>query len=350
MRFAPTTYFQAREGFREKAQRKGLKLESILLPFSGPMGEELTIDIAYAEPALAKSALIHVSGTHGVEGFAGSAIQQQILENLDLRSHTSTSLFFIHTINPYGMSWLRRVNANNIDLNRNYFQDEKRPQNRYYKYFGPLLNPATQAQLMTGLVQGVAARVSFGKEVSLQAIAQGQYEFPKGLFYGGVEVQPELQLLHKQLKVLLRGYERIFVMDIHTGLGKFDQELLIGTDGNAHAEIRLMNEAFGRTIDGHDASVGIYSVHGELDGFYRAAAPQARLGYVVQEFGTIGAPRMINALRLENYDYHYGDGQKSAVTKAKLALKEAFFPENGLWRNRVLKQGVTRFRQLALMI
>ena len=41
---------------------------------------ELTIDIAVLGDAVsAKSILLHTSGTHGVEGYAGSAIQSALL-------------------------------------------------------------------------------------------------------------------------------------------------------------------------------------------------------------------------------------------------------------------------------
>ncbi|MGE0631633.1 MAG: DUF2817 domain-containing protein [Pseudobdellovibrionaceae bacterium] len=350
MRFAPLNYFQARDNFKEKAKQKGLALDSILVPFAGPMGEDLTIDLAYHQPPISKSVLIHTSGAHGVEGFAGSAIQQEILENLDLRAFPDTSLIFIHCINPYGMSWLRRANGNNVDLNRSYFGTTERPHNRFYKYFDSMLNPKTTVQKLTGIAHGMTSRVSFGKEISVQAIAQGQYEFPQGLFYGAREIQPESAALLKKLKVLLRGYEKVFVMEVHTGLGGFDEELLFGGIENAYSEINLMKEAFGKSFDVQDATVGGYSVYGELSGLYRDAAPHARIGYVIQEFGTYGNIDVLKALRDENFDYHFGEGKKNAVTKSKVRLKNSFFPENGKWRNRVLKQGVTRFRQLALLI
>jgi hypothetical protein len=37
------------------------------------------------------------------------------------------AVVFVHALNPYGMAWLRRVNENNIDLNRNFMEFEKGP-------------------------------------------------------------------------------------------------------------------------------------------------------------------------------------------------------------------------------
>lgn len=95
--------------------------------------------------------VLHSSGVHGVEGYAGSAIQLNFLQSLlekvmgdswvywviycwDLNTQDSVSevlsddfaILVIHVVNPYGMSWWRRWNENNVDLNRNLI-DGMRP-------------------------------------------------------------------------------------------------------------------------------------------------------------------------------------------------------------------------------
>jgi hypothetical protein len=75
--------------------------------------------------------LLHISGTHGPEGFVGSAIQTAMLtffkahktyENADEGLPT---LVFVHALNAYGFKHNRRVNENNVDLNRNFlFKNE----------------------------------------------------------------------------------------------------------------------------------------------------------------------------------------------------------------------------------
>ena len=78
--------------------------------------------------------IICSSGVHGVEGYAGSAIQtwflreilreqQKILSNPDKpcdKSNWDTrQIMLIHAVNPFGMRVSRRFNENNCDLNRN---------------------------------------------------------------------------------------------------------------------------------------------------------------------------------------------------------------------------------------
>ncbi|KAL9182926.1 hypothetical protein ACHAXT_004205 [Thalassiosira profunda] len=78
--------------------------------------------------------IIHSSGTHGVEGYLGSAVQlrflhELFLENQNLHRSPDNSgrvrkILLIHSVNPYGMRHHRRTNENNVDLNRNVLDDE----------------------------------------------------------------------------------------------------------------------------------------------------------------------------------------------------------------------------------
>ena len=75
----PSGYREAREKFLEASRAAGAVVESIRNPHTGPDGEEFFIDVSLVGPGNAKSVLLLISGTHGVEGFAGSAIQTGLL-------------------------------------------------------------------------------------------------------------------------------------------------------------------------------------------------------------------------------------------------------------------------------
>lgn len=85
------------------------------------------------DPA-AKRLLVALSGTHGVEGYYGSACQIKWLQELGKRSlPADVAVVMIHSINLWGMAWLRRVNEDNIDLNRNHLNfDGSLPDNQAY--------------------------------------------------------------------------------------------------------------------------------------------------------------------------------------------------------------------------
>src|SRR5215471_211462 len=119
--FSPD-YFTARTRFREAAKKTGARFETLPLDVRGSGGEELGIDIAWFGAENPRRVLLHSSGLHGVEGFAGSAIQLQLLNELPALAKDA-AVILVHILNPYGMSWLRRANENNVDLNRNFLKD-----------------------------------------------------------------------------------------------------------------------------------------------------------------------------------------------------------------------------------
>src|SRR5262249_32369390 len=117
-------YLEARRKFIDAARKSESELQSyILREHRGPDGEELAIDVARIGPEQTRNLLIVISGTHGVEGFCGSGCQVGYFrDQLFGALPANARALLIHTLNPFGFAWLRRVNESNVDLNRN-FQD-----------------------------------------------------------------------------------------------------------------------------------------------------------------------------------------------------------------------------------
>ena len=78
--FSPD-YWTARAKFREAARAAGAALTDHVNPAAAPPGHDgkLTTDVAVLGPADAGLVLLVNAGTHGVEGFAGSAIEIALL-------------------------------------------------------------------------------------------------------------------------------------------------------------------------------------------------------------------------------------------------------------------------------
>ena len=117
--FSPN-YVTARTQFRNAVEKADGRLNALQLDAKGPNGEDLTIDIAWFGAEKPKRVLVHSSGLHGVEAFAGSAIQLQWLDEGIPSMPEDSALVMVHVLNPFGMSWLRRFNENGVDLNRNF--------------------------------------------------------------------------------------------------------------------------------------------------------------------------------------------------------------------------------------
>lgn len=84
---------------------------------------------AWLGPKDARSVLVTVSGTHGIEGYYGSGCQVGwFTEGHAAKLPANTAMMSIHASNPYGFSQGRRVNEDNMDINRNFIDfDAKQP-------------------------------------------------------------------------------------------------------------------------------------------------------------------------------------------------------------------------------
>jgi hypothetical protein len=256
---------------------------------------------------------------HGVEGFAGSAIQLALLDK-EQDIPAGTAVAFLHVLNPYGMAWLRRVNENNVDLNRNFSDDDARHgASDTYRRLDPLINPPSPPSPDLFHARAALALLRHGLRPLKQAIAEGQYEFPRGLFYGGGRLERGPALLREWIRRRLSGSRRIEAIDVHTGLGRWCEESRLAAD---------------RT----EAGVA-YRVRGGYAGAY--AALTSDVNVVTQEFGTYGALRMLHALREENRLHHYG--KQDLLHPAKLRLRDSFAPASAEWRRFVVERGMTLF-------
>jgi hypothetical protein len=96
------------------------------------------------------------------------------------------------------MAWLRWVNENNVDLNRNFLFESQAfgKVSDTYRRLNPWLNPQQSAQLVDWFyARAVGCVLYHGLRATKQAVAEGQHEFPQGLCYGGNCLQCGPQIL-----------------------------------------------------------------------------------------------------------------------------------------------------------
>ncbi|MEC9073399.1 MAG: M14 family metallopeptidase, partial [Myxococcota bacterium] len=181
------TYEAARDAFRELVLAGGGELESLSVcegEAAAADGSPLTIDVGVIGLD-APRALLTTSGVHGIEGFAGSACQRHMLSG-DLRD--DVRYVMVHAVNPYGMAKIRRVNERNVDLNRNFLSDGEAYSgcNQGYRDLEDLLNPDTpHGGFEAFLLRAGWLILRHGMPALRQAVAEGQYDYPRGLFWGG---------------------------------------------------------------------------------------------------------------------------------------------------------------------
>ncbi|MFZ5477136.1 MAG: DUF2817 domain-containing protein [Myxococcota bacterium] len=317
-----TSYEEARDRFR--AATAGVEHGAI------EVVDGLTIDWAFTGDPDARRVLVFSSGLHGVEGYGGSAMQLEMLAR-----GTGAATLWVHALNPWGMKHLRRVNENNVDLNRNFLAPGEvwAGADPGYVALEGLINPPSPPGFDFFLVKAAwnIARVGFA--ALKNAVAQGQYEYPKGLFYGGKEFQPGPRKALELFDRFLVGRERVVHVDLHSGQGKFAGRMLLLEGDPAPEQVARVEKAMGPVSRWEPGKA--YTIRGGMTRELARRLAGTRYDALTLELGTLGDLDVIQALREENRLHHHG--APAPDHPAKRALVDAFAPaHHPAWAGAVI--------------
>lgn len=337
-----SNYAEARSRFVETAKRAGSSLLSYSLDEDAYPG--LSIDVATIGCSNTPTLLIS-SGVHGVEGYAGSAIQLALLEQLPA-NHNFRNLrtVLIHAVNPYGFAHGRRVNEENIDLNRNFHAstDDYFGAPATYSRLDRFLNPTTPPQAFDLFYpQSLITMARYGLPALRQAVAGGQYAYPRGLFFGGKEPSRSARIIRNHAKAWLSGSDGILHLDLHTGLGSWGAaKLLLEPEESRHAT--WYNETFGDEVivPSGESRRSAYDATGLFGPWMQQKFGKHHYRFATLEFGTYPVLRVLRALRAENRAHHYSGPGNGYHAKTRAELLECFSPVSPAWRKRVVQTGI----------
>ena len=349
-----SSYAQARVKFLEAAATAGLAVQSHTHPLKGRDGEDLAMDVARDGPLDAQNLLIVSSACHGVEGYCGSGVQvfalhdAEWLEKARASAVGGTAVLYIHALNPYGFSHIRRTTHENVDLNRN-FQDFARPlpDNAGYRELQPLLLPeqwppdAANESAVSDFIasQGFAAFQT--------AVTKGQYEFADGLFYGGSSPTWSNHTLRAVLRQHATRAKHIAWIDLHTGLGPNGHGERIWSGKDDSKGIARARGWWGGGKQGN-ASTPITSIY---DGSSTSAfltglmwhaiaqeAPQADYTGIAMEYGTEPSLEVILALRAEHWLNNHPHAPAELASQIKAQMLKAFYTDTDVWKGQIISQ------------
>ena len=345
------SYAEARIKFLEAAATAGVNVQSHAHPLKGRNGEDLAMDVAHDGPMDAQNLLIISSACHGAEGYCGSGVQVHALydaEWLEKARASGTAVLYIHALNPYGFSHIRRTTHENVDLNRN-FQDFSKPlpDNAAYRALHPLILPEVwppNADNQAAIADFIATR---GQSAYQSAITQGQHEFADGLFYGGNSPTWSNQTVRKVLRQHAVHTKRIAWIDLHTGLGDSGVGERIWAGRDEPAAVARARQWWGGGKDGHAATpiTSIYdgsSTSAFLTGLMWHSiyqeAPQAEYTGIAMEYGTVPVLDVLQALRGEHWLNNHPEAPPELARQIKAQMMNAFYTDTDLWRGQIINQ------------
>ncbi|MBV9724361.1 MAG: DUF2817 domain-containing protein [Gammaproteobacteria bacterium] len=339
--FAPS-YDAARTLFRQAAARAGAASSAYELPgHRGPRGEALTIDVARLGAERADSALLIISGTHGVDGFCGSGCQVGFLTDRLYEALPATACaLLVHALNPYGFASLRRVNEDGIDLNRNFMDfDRPLPSSKAYEDLHPCLVPASwhgpERERADRTLQSLTGDQSALRGFQ-SALTAGQYTRPTGLFYGGTRPTWSagrlVEILRREIP---DSAQRVAVLDLHTGLGPpaYGEPAAVTEAKEELARSRRWYGPEVRDVMG-DESVSA-AIRGSAADGVRTALPGREITYLGLEFGTRPMLEVLAALRADHCLSSAADADPAELQQARQQMRVAFYTESPAWQTAV---------------
>lgn len=360
--FYPQSYQESRAHLGqwvEKNREKFPEIQYLALPVATETGADLTIDTLHLPQGGAKkqNLLIITSGTHGVEAFTGSAIQFAFLETLDPTILQSMGILIVHAVNPYGYHFHRRVTENNVDMNRNFSGNDRLFDSfsSSYANFDSFLNPkdALNASWWNDVLLfggSIAKLIYFGKKELTQIVVGGQYQEPKGIYFGGDAEEINGLILKNEFVRIGDGYDRILHIDLHTGFGERGK-LHFFTNKKA-TELKGFSEMFaGFPLDlGEDKD--FYHVSGSFEEFTVRTFPQKLVIPMTFEFGTMDSQTIwggflsLKNMIYENQGFHHGYENDASKEKVAKDFMEMFNPSESSWRENAIQDGLTSLKTL----
>ncbi len=348
------SYAEARGKFLDAARAAGLPLHAYVHPLQGRHGEELAMDVAIAGNPQAERMLMVSSGCHGVEGFCGSGVQVAALRDAAFAQAVGAgdvAVLYVHALNPYGFSHIRRVTHENVDLNRNFSDYSKPlPDNTAYREVHALLLPAQWPPTADNEAAIAAYVAQHGIAKFQAAVSQGQHAFPDGLFFGGTAPTWSNQTLRTLLRQHVGHVRQLAWIDLHTGLGPSGKGERIFACRNDAAALQRARAWWGG--DGATPITSIYdgsSTSATLTGLMMNAVyeecPRAEYTSIAMEYGTLPIQQMILALRAEQWLQLHPEAPPEQAHAIKQQMMDSFYVDTDAWRAQILQQAQESLHQ-----
>ncbi|HEX3673294.1 MAG TPA: M14 family metallopeptidase [Rhizomicrobium sp.] len=342
---APETYFpsdyrEARARFIEAAEASDLGVTTRVHQGAlGPDGKPVFLDTAMAGPREAKSALLLISGTHGVEGYFGSGAQTGLLrEGIARRMPKGVKLVMLHALNAFGFAWDRRVNEDNADINRNFVDHARPPANAAYDSIADAISPTDiSPETMKAANAHLRAYAKAHGDFALQeAVSAGQYSHPRGVYFGGNRESWSAAMLRDVFQEELAGVENLVVVDFHTGLGDPGAAEMINEDLPGTPAYARAKQMWGDRVRSSEAGESLSPpLHGTIDKAVSKLLKGGQLTFAALEVGTAPVREVFDALRRDNWLHLNAKPDHRDWKAIKRQIRDAFYPDTAEWKRKV---------------
>ena len=366
--YFPRDYDQSKAAFRHACvNTPGCVADSFAVTYSAPAGQDLTIDTALiaggegsADSPRNQRLLILQSGIHGPEAFGGAAVQRLLFDkHLPKLRRAGFDVLMIHAVNPWGFKNLRRVDGNNVDLNRNFSAgDPTLPYSHINKDYPGLRYLAEQQTPVGGVwwqsflldLRTFLAYAGHGFDPAYigNGLHAGQYAAPDGFEFGGSVPAQQTRFWNERIKPIMARYTgEIVFLDLHTGLGPANTLSVFSGEGWAPARIAALRSfvaGIGEPgIRMQAPSESSYQTSGDVIDFAPTLRPAAPVTAVTLEWGTLGEgriPSLVSNTRmiLEHQAHFHGCTTQAVCDEVHRDFVDMFNPDDATFRASLIRE------------
>jgi len=184
-----------------------------------------------------------------------------------------------------------------------------------------------------------------------QAVLQGQYTYPEGLYFGGKTKEPQIKALHPLIDSICEPYSTVFAIDLHTGYGERGTLHLFPNPVDEQTKKNMESVFEGYSIDWGDSD-DFYTVTGDFVNLVSQLNKDKTFIPMTFEYGTMdsqttkGSLKSIHIMILENEGEHYGYKKERDSLRVKTDIMEMYYPTDPEWRQKVIDDTEQMFKTI----
>lgn len=333
-RYYSKTLTEANSKFVRACSSAQSELKEYAHPEVGDNGEPLKAYTCYQRRKNPENIIVTISGTHGVEGYAGSAMQIGLLEDKhqNLSIPDNFDVLHVHMINPYGASFILKEDEQNADQYKNYAALYKENiTNPLLVEFNDALNIS---QLGTESGQNAARQVfegvirKYGPEKFGEFSVLGQGARPQGIAYWGAKESWGTQRLQEICNLYLTDAKHLLVIDWHTAVGPYGTWTVLGIDESEGVFANWLRGTTNVTVMASSVPTG------SSPGFeFLRKGVDTKIVRGVIEAGTYSDAEFVSSFATNLYCRFYEGGWKSEICAfTRERILEFFYPQSPSWK------------------
>ncbi|CAF3323234.1 unnamed protein product [Rotaria socialis] len=300
----------------------------------GPQNEELQATVCVVGKSDARGVVFTISGTHGIEGYAGSMAQISLLHMSDMVLWKNIKIVNLHMINPYGAAYTTKENEDNADQLKNvaaYYNlnyDNAILQELIDGIDLPNLNNMTTLQ--NAFLTFQKLQTKYGAEAVNLALKTGQGKRPQGVAYFGLSKSWSSQIIDGVISKYVGKPEKILLIDWHTAVGNYGYWTYLALDSDTADIFKKWVPA--ASTEPYD--IGLPTGGEVAYTFVKERTGAKRVFRVTWEAGTYNVTPNTNAMFFQRLHCRfYGSATEPFCQQVIANTKEYFYPQGANWKN-----------------